>query len=176
MYSTQSDKISRYLTVEVFKSKHTHLRTLASFPLYSCKTLMMLSKYQSLNPSQKKWKQLCKFNLQCYSKGLLSVNYPRTTKQGHKSRNSFHHTLWLLKKTKKKKPQHFDYQVILWTCVHLSSTFIPVIFSSNETSWTSWGREAIFCRTVASPDAAFSRSCRALIKSSVYKWANSKTR
>lgn len=48
-----------------------------------------------------------------------------------------------------------------------SSWTWPVIFSSRETSCTSWGREAIFWRTVASPDAAFSRSCRAFTSSSV---------
>lgn len=45
----------------------------------------------------------------------------------------------------------------------------PVIFSSSETSWTSCGREAIFWRTAASPDAAFSRSCSAFTSSSVWK-------
>ena len=51
--------------------------------------------------------------------------------------------------------------------LHPTSNFSPVIFSKRETSCTSWGKEAIFCRTVASPDAAFSRSCKALISSSV---------
>lgn len=46
-------KLQDILTVEVFKSKHIHLRILAQFPLYSCKMLMMLSKYKSLSPSQK---------------------------------------------------------------------------------------------------------------------------
>lgn len=44
---------------------------------------------------------------------------------------------------------------------------MPVIFSSRETSWTSCGREAILWRTAASPEAAFSRSCRAFTSSSV---------
>lgn len=43
-----------------------------------------------------------------------------------------------------------------------------MIFSSRETSWTSCGKEAIFWRTAASPDAAFSKSCRAFTSSSVW--------
>ncbi len=50
-----------------------------------------------------------------------------------------------------------------------TSQISPVIFSSRETSCTSCGSEAIFWRTAASPDAAFSRSCRAFTSSSVWK-------
>lgn len=63
--------------------------------------------------------------------------------------------------------QH-DYKWLLFPLFYLND-LSPVIFSSSDTSCTSWGREAIFCRTVASPEAAFSRSCNALISSSVYK-------
>lgn len=67
--------------------------------------------------------------------------------------------------------------VSIWTgqeksfLAQLNFQVSPVIFSSRETSWTSCGNEAIFWRTAASPDAAFSRSCRAFTSSSVWKSA-----
>lgn len=69
-------------------------------------------------------------------------------------------------------------KVSIWTgqeqsfLAQLSFQVSPVIFSSRETSWTSCGNEAIFWRTAASPDAAFSRSCRAFTSSSVWKSAS----
>lgn len=115
-------KLQDILTVEVFKSKHIHLRTLAQFPLYSCKMLMMLSKYKSLSPSQKNGSSYIKFNLQCYFTGLLSVNYPGTTKQGHKSGNSLHHTLGLLKK--KNNPTLISKLFFGPTFIHLPVSYL----------------------------------------------------
>ena len=163
VYSALPDKTRKYLTVKVFKIRHLHLRTLPLFPLRSCKMLLMLSKYKSLGPSQKNGRSYARFIFNFTPHDCSPLITQKLQNKDTKA-GILQHTLWLFKEKKT-----FDFWVTVWTHVHSSSSFIPVIFSSNETSWTSWGREAIFCRTVASPDAAFSRSWRALIKSSVYK-------
>lgn len=96
VYSAQSDKTQKYLTVKVFKIKYIHLRT-QPISLTFLQNAVDSLQVQKPWSKPKKWKKLCKFHLQFYFIGLLSINYPRATKQGHKSRNSLHHTCDYLK-------------------------------------------------------------------------------